>query len=242
MEYFKLFLGPINGNIKVKILRKKIKNVHLKVFRTLDVSLSVPEQASEEWINTFLYEHIDWIDEQIDKYKKTKGNNSLSAIHNGTSTQIFGKDMRIYKESSSANRVEIDEKRVILYLKDCSDIDLANRVIAKWWRTTALNTYQRELDNLYDKIFKKYDVEKPSILVKKMKTLWGSCTPEKNRITINEYLLKADIRCIQYVILHELTHLIYPNHSTQFYDFLTIQMPDWIERKKQLDTEVVQGL
>ena len=55
-------------------------------------------------------------------------------------------------------------------------------------------------------------------------------------------MLKADLRCIQYVILHELTHLIYPYHNTDFYDFLTIQMPDWRERKKQLDLEVVQGL
>ena len=57
-----------------------------------------------------------------------------------------------------------------------------------------------------------------------------------------EYLFKANIRCIQYVVLHELTHLLYPNHSKQFYDFLTVQMPDWTERKKQLDHEVVQGL
>ena len=59
---------------------------------------------------------------------------------------------------------------------------------------------------------------------------------------VNEFLVKANIRCIQYVILHELTHLLYPNHSKDFYDFLTIQMPDWQERKKELDKEVVQGL
>ena len=75
-----------------------------------------------------------------------------------------------------------------------------------------------------------------------MRTLWGSCAPAKGKITLNEYLLKADIRCIQYVILHELTHLIYPKHNKEFYDFLTIQMPDWVERKARLDTEVVHGL
>ena len=65
---------------------------------------------------------------------------------------------------------------------------------------------------------------------------------EENKITLNEYLLKANIRCIQYVILHELTHLLYPNHSSDFYNFLTIHMPDWKDRKKQLDTEIVQSL
>ena len=80
----------------------------------------------------------------------------------------------------------------------------------------AYKTYQNEMNELYNKIFKKYGIEEPSLYVRKMKTLWGSCTPSKNKITINEYLLKANIRCIQYVILHELTHLIYPYHNNEF--------------------------
>ena len=75
-----------------------------------------------------------------------------------------------------------------------------------------------------------------------MKTQWGSCIQSKNRITLNEYLLKANKRCIQYVILHELTHLIYPYHNKDFYNFLTIQMPDWKQRKHELDNDVVQWL
>lgn len=98
------------------------------------------------------------------------------------------------------------------------------------------------MDEIYSRFFKKYGVDKPALYVRKMKTLWGSCTPSKNKITLNQYLLKADLRCIQYVVLHELTHLLYPYHNTDFYNFLTIQMPDWKERKKQLDLEVVQGL
>ena len=150
--------------------------------------------------------------------------------------------MRVYKEASLINYVKIDEKKITLYLKNVQDDALAQRVFDKWWRTTAINTFQKTTDKLYDSIFKKYDVIKPAVSIKKMKTLWGSCTPTKNKITLNEYLLKADIRCIQYVVLHELTHLLYPNHSSGFYDFLTVQMPDWKERKKRLDTEVVQGL
>ena len=98
------------------------------------------------------------------------------------------------------------------------------------------------MDNYYDKVIRKYNVDKPTITIKKMKTLWGSCSPQKCKITLNEYLMKANIRCIQYVVLHELTHLLYPNHSSDFYTFMTIHMPDWEERKKQLDTEVVQCL
>jgi predicted metal-dependent hydrolase len=69
----------------------------------------------------------------------------------------------------------------------------------------------------------------------------GKLYKAKGKIALNEYLLKADIRCIQYVILHELTHLIYPYHNSEFYNFLTIHMPDWKERKKQLDKMLFKG-
>ena len=242
MDTIELYLGPINGTVNVKLIRKRIKNVHLKVFRTLDVVLSVPDQVPDEWIDSFLSSRQKWIDDQITKYKRTSGFNNLAEIRNGSSTQFLGKDMRIYKEASLNNRVEVDEKKVHLYVTDVDDEDLVQRVFSKWWRQTAETVYQREVDQYYNSVIRKYGIEKHDISIRKMKTLWGSCTPKKSKITLNEYLLKANIRCVQYVVLHELTHLLYPNHNSDFYDFMTIHMPDWKERKKQLDTEVVQGL
>ena len=242
MDNIEVYLGPINGTIKIQLIRKKIKNIHLKVFRSLNVTLSVPEQVSDEWINSFLLSRSGWIDNQITKYKKNSGYNNLTEIRNGSSTQLLGKDMRIYTEASLTNRICIDEKKIYLYLVDVTNDELAQKELGKWWRQTAKEVYQKEIDYFYESVIRKYEIPKPKLIIRKMKTLWGSCTPQKNKITLNEYLLKANIRCIQYVVLHELTHLLYPNHSSDFYDFLTIHMPDWAERKKQLDTEVVQGL
>ena len=242
METKILDLGAINGQVSVQIIRKNIKNIHLKVFRSFEVVLSVPMTVPSDWIDSFLDNHVKWIDDQITKYKKASGYNNLSSIRSGSSTQLLGKDVRIYKEASLENRIELDEKKVCMFLKDISDEDLAQRLFDEWWRNKAIEIFQFEMEKLYQKIFKKYGLDQPHVLVRKMKTLWGSCTPNKNKITLNEYLLKAGIRCIQYVLLHELAHLLYPNHSKEFYDFLTIHMPDWKERKKQLDNEVVQGL
>ena len=178
----------------------------------------------------------------VTKYRKSSGYNNLLSVNSGTSTQILGKDMRIYKVPSLVNSVEIDEKKVNLFLKEPIDDTKTQRIFSKWWRNTAARIFENEMNAMYDRIYKKYSVPRPKIVIRKMKTLWGSCSPLKSKITLNEYLLKADIRCIQYVILHELTHLLYPNHNKDFYDFLTIQMPDWKERKKQLDQEVVQWL
>lgn len=242
MDNIVLNLGAISGNINVQIVRKNIKNVHLKVFRDLSVVVSVPMNVSDEWVDSFLQKHIKWIEQQISKYKKSSGYNTLLNIRSGTSTQLLGKDVHIYKVVSLVNRVELEEKSVRLYMCNPDDEQVAQNLFNAWWRDTATQLYTSEMQCLYLKIFQKHNVKEPNIIVRKMKTLWGSCSQAKNKITLNEYLLKADLRCIQYVILHELTHLIYPNHSKQFYNFLTIYMPDWMERKKQLDHEVVQGL
>lgn len=237
MDTMELYLGPINGTVKVKLFRKKIKNVYLKVFRSLDVVLSVPEHVSDEWISSFLSDRQKWIDRQITKYKKTSGCDDPLAVRNGSSVRFLGRDMEICKEASSVNRVEADEKKVCLYVTDITDEALIRNIFRKWWRQTAQTVYQQEVDRFYEAVIRGYGIAKPGITVRKMKTLWGNCIPSKNKITLNEYLLKADIHCIQYVVLHELTHLLYPNHNADFYNFLTIHMPDWKERKKRLNAE-----
>lgn len=242
METRVINISAINGSVTVQVIRKNIKNVHLKVFRTFDVVLSVPLTVPDEWIDIFLSEHAEWINSQIYKYKKASGYNNLSSVKSGSSVQLLGKDMRVMIAASSDNGIGVDEKCIRIYLKDLSDNEQAQKMFDAWWRETAFQNYQKEMESIYQKVFVKHGIDKPVLLIRKMKTLWGSCTPQKNKITLNEYLLKADIRCIRYVILHELTHLIYPNHSKEFYDFLTIYMPDWKVCKQQLDTEVVQGL
>ena len=132
MDNIEIYLGPINDLIRIQLLRKKIKNVHLKVFRSLDVTLSVPEQVSDEWINSFLLSRKEWIDNQITKYKKTSGYNNLIDIRNGSSTQLLGKDMRIYMEASLSDRICIDEKKIYLYLRDVTDDELAQKEFSKW--------------------------------------------------------------------------------------------------------------
>ena len=66
----------------------------------------------------------------------------------------------------------------------------------------------------------------------------GSCQPKRGIITLNSQLIKVPRNCIEYVVLHEFAHYIHPNHSRQFWDFVTMMMPDWKERKKELDKSV----
>lgn len=229
------------GNIKVDIIRKPIKNVHLKVFRDMSAILSVPINTPYSWAEEFVLSKSKWLDKQYNKYNRSSGYNNLSFLKSGSSTQFLGKDLRVFIKQDNKEKIILDEKSVTIFLPNPSDETRANAIFEKWWRKRALEIYGKLIDQ-WMPVFTRHNIERPILLIKKMKTLWGSCKNDTHKITLNEYLLKADIRCIEYVVLHELTHLLHACHNKAFYDFLTIYMPDWKERKKQLDTEVVQGL
>ncbi len=94
--------------------------------------------------------------------------------------------------------------------------------------------FQPMLDAMYP-MLEPYGVRKPTLRTRQMKSRWGSCMVQKGIITLNKRLYAAPTACIEYVIMHELCHLIHPNHSKQYYAFLTSMMPDWKERKALLE-------
>lgn len=242
MDKCNLDLGAINGEVSVTVIKKNVKNVSLKVYRDFTIKVTAPEIVPDDWLENFIVSKSDWINKQLSKFKQSSGHNANENLKSGTSIQLLGKDIRIYKKASLKDIVEMEEKSLTIYLTDVDNDDKFNALFEKFWRSKCKEIFEQETEFFYAKIFKKHGIDKPDVFVRKMKTMWGSCNKTKNKITYNEYLLKADIRCIQYVVLHELTHLLYSYHNKDFYTFLTIHMPDWKERKKQLDVDIVQGL
>ena len=92
---------------------------------------------------------------------------------------------------------------------------------------------QRDYLELFGNKIVKQDIK--SVKIRQMKTRWGSCNPYKSYINLNIELIKKPKSCIEYVVFHELVHLLYPDHSKKFYDYLTLYMPDWQKRKEILE-------
>lgn len=89
-------------------------------------------------------------------------------------------------------------------------------------------------ENVYPK-FKKYGVTYPQLKFRNMVSRWGSCQPKRGSLTFNISLVEAPMSCIEYVVTHEFTHFLHPNHSKNFYQTLSMFMPDWQDRKNILE-------
>jgi predicted metal-dependent hydrolase len=101
-----------------------------------------------------------------------------------------------------------------------------------WYRVRAKEVFSNRIEAVLSQAL--WVTEMPKLKLLNMKTQWGNCSPSGN-LTLNPYLVKAPTRCIDYVILHELCHLVEHNHSKQFYELMSQTMPDWEGRKIHLD-------
>ncbi|MGM9555962.1 MAG: M48 family metallopeptidase [Oscillospiraceae bacterium] len=241
METISITLPDSKSNATVFLDRKKMKTCRLKVYPDQRIVLSLPDSVPTEWAETFLAEKSSWIEMKLQSFKKTVGYAATTDIKNGYSIKLLGEDMIFVLTQCEKDHVYSEGKTIHICCRRPDDQDHVNRLFENWWRKQAKSILKERVRYWYP-IIEKYGVEMPKTSVRKMKTLWGSCSVARHVVTFNFYLIKAKMPYIDYVVLHELVHFLYPNHSKQFYAFLSNHMPDWKERKLVLDQDVVHGL
>ena len=139
------------GEFYVEIIRKKIKNVHLKVYRELKVAISVPIYAEKSWIESFVQDKKEWVGKQLEKYIKSSGYNNLLDLKSGSSTQFLGRDLRVYLVQSQKEKIEQDEKSVHRRLDNLEKLTESVHVIA-----TEIKAMREDVNNLTVRV---YDIE-----------------------------------------------------------------------------------
>lgn len=237
MEYYVIIK---EAEYPVKVSLKKMKQVRLKVFPSGEIKLSAPVGTPDDWITDYLSDKTAWIEEKLEAFRRTRAVEKEEHFSSGTSTRILGQQLTVQVASSAKKQIQIEDGVLHIFTSETEQPKI-DRQVNNWWQQSARRYFAEIIDRLYP-VIEKHGVERPTLCVKKMSTLWGSCSRKNQKVNLNYYLYKASIPCIEYVILHELTHFLYPHHNKDFYDFLTIHMPDWQERKKQLDYEFVLGI
>jgi predicted metal-dependent hydrolase len=223
-------LESIITHNNIQIIKKDIKNITLKVKPTCEVILTAPLLTTDEHIEYILKKRKDWISKKIQFYKANY-KPQIKEYVSGENFKYLGKNYRLKIIQSDDECVKLQRGYIQIFIKNKSNLEKKKRLLTAW--------YLLKAENYFKKIIAKYssivNVDIQNIRIRQMKTRWGSCNSVKSYINLNSELIKKPLNAIEYVIFHELTHLIHPNHSREFYNYLSTYMPDWKNRKKRLE-------
>lgn len=214
---------------KIQLLRKRIKNINLTVRTDGSVVLSVPFQLSKKDIYNFLEEKEEWIKKSKSKFKDVL----KQEFKTGEQIEYLGlKYILNIIEVDKKQRIEINEDYLNIYiLKKNNTEEFLEKYINSWYKSNLIDI----VTNLTEIWANKLNVEVKEIRIRKLKRTWGSCNTKKNIITYSIELAKKDRSLIEYVVVHEVSHLIYDNHGKEFKQLLSKLLPDWKARKKELN-------
>ena len=221
--------------IRYCLERKNVKNLNLRIRKDGGVFVSANETVSCKEIDDFVCSKAYYIVEAIERFHNmAKYKPQPKQYVSGESFCIQGRGLRLQVSQAKKDSVSSDGIYIYLEVKDVNDFEKKRRIVNRFLDQQCKAVFGEVLDELYP-LFAKYGVDKPILRIRDMETRWGSCLTKKGIVTLNKRLIEAPRNCIEYVMMHELCHLIYPNHSKSFYMFLATLMPDWKERKQYLE-------
>lgn len=221
--------------INVIVVRKKIKNINLRINRDKVVTVSASSRISINKIEEFVKSKKNWIINNVNKIESYNKNNVKNYEYiDGEKIRIQNSDYIFKVIECNKNKVEIENDNIVLYTTDILNYKKKKSIMDKFLNNLAQELFNDTLNYMLE-LIKPFGVNKPNMKIRKMKSRWGSCIKAKNQITINFELVKLSKGCLEYVVLHELIHFLVSGHNKNFYGYFSMLMPDWKIRKKILN-------
>ena len=199
---------------EVFITRKNNKNSYLKVGEDLNIYITTNYLTSDKYILDLINNNTKYIVKMTNLFRKKKE-----------------LDKHFYYLGKKYDIIYFNESDILLgrekiFINKEFDVD-------KWYLKQAKEVFNKELQSIYKQF--PINIPNPTLTIRKMKTKWGVCNVKTNRITLNLELIKKDIKYLDYVIVHELSHLIYPNHSKDFWNLVSVLTPNYKELRKEMN-------
>jgi len=221
------------SSVEALVVRKSIKNLHLSVLPPAGrVRVTAPESMKDDAIRTLLATRLPWIKKQQEKFTMQDRQTKREYV-SGENHYFLGKRYRlelVYKDATPAVLLKGNNK-IILQVRPKSPAAKRHEVMMEWYR----EQLHPVVEELVSKWQLKIGVETKFWGIKQMKTRWGTCNHVGARILINLELVKKPIACVEYVIVHELIHLIEKKHSDKFVALITKYIPKWRSIKDELN-------
>lgn len=220
----------VNG-ITIEVTRKPIKNLNLKVnARTGEVRVSSPMQVPKEGIVKFVRTKLPWIRKHLARKNEFEPK-VIYSYESGEQHYFKGQAYELQvSEKKATPKVVLQDRQLKLYVRPGSDIPKREEVLNNWYRAYL----KQEIPVLIKKWEPIMGVSVNEFGVKRMKTRWGTCAIRARRIWLNLELAKKEPDVLEYIVVHEMVHLLERLHSPRFHALMDQFMPDWPERDKKL--------
>lgn len=208
------------------------KTLGISVHPDLSVEVKAPLTAPKEAIFDKVKKRASWIVEQKRFFLGFEPLRKELLYKAGETHYYLGRQYQLKIEKANKNEVSYFRNHLLVETRDNSP-EQVKKLLDAWYRERAKIKFAEYAEPLIER-FKKYDVEPKNLFIQQMKYRWGSCSAKGN-IILNPELIKAPKTCIEYVIIHELCHLVHHKHNNAFFVLLSREMPDWEKWKNRLE-------
>lgn len=213
------------NELPVKIVRKKIKNLHLAVYPPDGwIRIPVPEIIDDEAVKLAVISKFGWIKRQIKSFENQPRQSARELI-TGESHYYLGRRYLLdiaYTEKRPFIEIK-NRKTLVLSINEKTGLEQREKLLIVW--------YRKEMKRILPDIIRKWEIKSElqvhSCGIKRMKTKWGSCNPAHRRIWLNLELIKKPINCLEYIVVHEMVHFLERTHNEQFAAHMNRIMPQW---------------
>jgi predicted metal-dependent hydrolase len=220
------------GDIPVDIVLKEIKNIHLSVYPpTGRVRISAPSHMNIDTIRVYAISRLGWI-----KKQQTK----LCAQERETPREYLNRESHYFRgkryllkivEREASSFVDLQHSSIFLHIRPDATQEKKQLVLDEWYRKQ-LKVGMPDLIALWEK---RIGVKVNEFGVRKMKTKWGTCNPEARRIWVNLELAKKPKECLEYIVVHEMVHLLERHHNERFIALMDTVLPKWRSLRDDLN-------
>lgn len=224
-------------NIEYFVIKKKIKNMNMRLSDSGEIIISIPRYVSLQKAEDFLVSKYSWIEKQKKKYDKYSGLKESKLFIDNDFLYFLGKGYYLRIIPGKDNYFCLNGEYIDIYVKEryLNNKEYIKKVYDEWMKKYCFDLCNKYIAK-YQEQMKDNNVPKDiTVEIRKYKAKWGACTPSKKKVSFNMNLIKTPVECLEYVVVHELAHFKYLNHSQKFYKLIEKYIPDWKYRKKLLN-------
>jgi len=224
-------------SLRVEVILSARKTLQIEVYPDQRILVKAPDRKKPEEIIRRVERKARWIIRQLDYFRQFEPRTPSRKYIGGETHLYLGRQYRLKIIRADDCGVKLSRGYFQISVNGTPSPQIIKSLLETWYAQKAQKQFSESVERCWPK-FERMGCCKPKLLIKRMKTRWGSLSA-KGRLSLNVELIRSPKDCIDYVVTHELCHLKHHNHSPAFYELLETAMPDWKKRKHQLELSLI---